>query len=247
MEKYSQTQDYEDGWEDMWKDPIHADKIHLDSVKGELIHVDLWKDPELLHGVGEIERKRSHSIIKAHKEQRPENHLLLVNFQIPGTPPLSLIGYWSIAPMQTQLIEKFFSMHDAKEAEEANVWRNDTFHLTPYIANGPWLISTTVPNIPAPTGSVLSQQYYQGKDYFEIDIDIGSSTLAYYIVGLCRGYSTTLQVELFLTLEQEEDGDSGEMNSHRDNTIGGIQLNFMDLEYAIDAPKLEVPEQSVPM
>lgn len=63
---------------------------------------------------------------------------------------------------------------------------DERFKLIPNVVNGPWPLKMAIGSKPALTGTKLSQYYFRGENYFEIDIDIGSSSAAANILSLVR-------------------------------------------------------------
>ena len=50
--------------------------------------------------------------------------------------------------------------------------------------HGPWPLKMAIGSKPALTGTKLAQYYYRGENYLEVDIDIGSSSVAANILSL---------------------------------------------------------------
>lgn len=58
---------------------------------------------------------------------------------------------------------------------------------------------------PALVGKKLQQFYFRGANYFEVDMDIASSSTAARILSLVRSLSTSLIVDVGLTIEVRSD------------------------------------------
>lgn len=90
-----------------------------------------------------------------------------------------------------------------------NFWKADPdycskrFKMIPTVVEGNWAIKMAVGQKPALTGTKLVQKYYRGQGYFEVDIDISSSAIANRILGLVRGVSKTLVVDIGITIQGE--------------------------------------------
>ena len=170
---------------------------------GKLIHLDVLKsDIERLDHISLKERQRRGSIIQYFKVRHPDIHLFIANFQLPGNPLLSVVGYWAIdlsepANAFSDLYKKFISSQDD------STFRLSRLKLIPFIVSGPWVVTSTVPNRPAITGKKLIHRYYQGTNYIEVDFDLGSSVIASKIVQLCRGFASRLVIDLNFTLQGE--------------------------------------------
>lgn len=77
---------------------------------------------------------------------------------------------------------------------------NERFKLIPNIVEGSWTVKMAVGNKPALTGTKLTQQYFRGKGYMEVDVDISSSAIAVGILALVSNYSWYFQHNLTLIM-----------------------------------------------
>lgn len=59
--------------------------------------------------------------------------------------------------------------------------------LTVYINKGPWIVQSSVGRKPLIVGGALRVEYHKEAQYFEVDIDIGSSAIACSIVRFVLG------------------------------------------------------------
>jgi hypothetical protein len=57
-------------------------------------------------------------------------------------------------------------------------FRNNRFKLIPKIVEGNMVVKMAVKDTPTLIGNKLKQYYFKGDNYFELDIDIGSSQIA---------------------------------------------------------------------
>lgn len=87
-----------------------------------------------------------------------------------GKGPVSSSTEW------VPLLERFWFGDDT--------FRNNRFKMIPIIVKGAWSIKTAVGQKPALTGTKLTQKYFLGPNYLEVDIDISSSTVANTILGM---------------------------------------------------------------
>jgi hypothetical protein len=72
---------------------------------------------------------------------------------------------------------------------------------------GAWIVKQSVGNTPAIMGKKLRQTYYRGSNYFELDLDVSSSSVGAAVVNLVSGYTKKIVVDLAYLLEgqcQEE-------------------------------------------
>lgn len=66
-------------------------------------------------------------------------------------------------------------------------YRNRTFKLFPRVCKASWAIQAAVGTKPALIGNKkLELKYSRGANYLEVDIDLGSSTIATHILGMVR-------------------------------------------------------------
>lgn len=56
-------------------------------------------------------------------------------------------------------------------------------------------------NKPALLGTKLAQHYHKGANYFEVDVDVGSSVIARHTVGVAMGITTSLVVSMGFCLQ----------------------------------------------
>jgi len=52
-------------------------------------------------------------------------------------------------------------------------------------------------------GQRVTQRYFRGPDYVEVDVDVGSSYVAAQIVSVCRSYVSDLSIDLGVVLQGE--------------------------------------------
>ena len=57
-------------------------------------------------------------------------------------------------------------------------FRNNRFKLIPKVIDGNLIIKMAVKDTPTLLGNKLKQYYYKGDNYFELDVDVGSSSVA---------------------------------------------------------------------
>lgn len=103
-------------------------------------------------------------------------------------------------------------------------FKNKRFKLIPSIVEGPSMIKWAVGNKPTILGQKLTQRYFRGENYVEVDVDIASSALASQIVSLCRGYARYLKVEMGIVLQGEEE--AVELPEKLLGTIGIVNLDI---------------------
>lgn len=58
-----------------------------------------------------------------------------------------------------------------------------------------------VKDTPALLGNKLKTYYHKGDNYFEVDVDVGSSSIARNVVGLAIGYSKVIVIDMAMCLQ----------------------------------------------
>ncbi|KAF5819835.1 putative protein ENHANCED DISEASE RESISTANCE 2 [Helianthus annuus] len=116
---------------------------------------------------------RPGSICQKFAAANQPDFFFIVNMQIPGpTTNFHIAFYYSTTtPIKdVPLLENFVEGDDA--------YRNARFKLIPHVSKGPWIVKSSVGNRPCLLGQVLKIQYVRGKNYLELDVDVGSSVIA---------------------------------------------------------------------
>jgi hypothetical protein len=109
--------------------------------------------------------------------------------------------------------------------------RNKRFKLIPTIVDGPSFIKWAVASKPTILGQKLTQRYFRGEDYVEVDVDIASSAVASQIVSLCRGYARHLKVQMAIVLQGEN-----EEEELPERLVGCVGIDNLDINHAADGP-----------
>jgi len=166
----------------------------------KFIGIDLFETPEAQKNMGAHPKNR---VNLAH--QRGEDAwIFILNIMVPGTPYLNFVCYFQ---GDRELIEQdtpfgkvarpFFNGNDDE-------FRNNRFKLIPKIVDGNLMIKMAVKDTPTLLGNKLKQYYFKGDNYFEIDVDVGSSSVARNVVGLAIGYSKAIVVDMGFCLQGNE-------------------------------------------
>lgn len=173
-----------------------------DSTLLQLVAVDLLRSAHTIEHVA----ARAGNPAQA---ENPANFVLVINLQLPGSPVhsnSSLVLYFSgqrrnaaDAALMARL-ERFA----AAESDEA---RSALLKLVPSVQEGNWIVRRAVGQTPVLLGKALCTAYHHvpGR-YLEVDVDIGSSSVAAGVLRIVRGASRSLVVDLAFVLEgQSED------------------------------------------
>ncbi|KAF1878943.1 hypothetical protein Lal_00047615 [Lupinus albus] len=143
-------------------------------------------------------------------------HYALVMDQMPSNPMYSLVLYYMMrTPLEDHpLLQSFVDGDDA--------YRNSRFKLIPYISKGSWIVKQSVGKKACLVGQALEILYIRGKNYLELDINVGSSTVARGVANLVLGYLNNLIVEMAFLIQGNTEDELPEV------LIGTCRLNHMD-------------------
>jgi hypothetical protein len=159
------------------------------------------------------------------------NHpfLFMVQFQVPGSPPLCFIAYFLARPGSIEGPSPFAELFsDFIEGDEQ--YRDTHFKLIPRVVKGSYIVKTTVGQTPAILGTKLVQSYRQGTKWFEVIVDVGSSSVAGGVLSVVKGYVKTITVDLAFLIEPHKDNELPEA------VLGAMQFHSLDLGMAVPLP-----------
>lgn len=154
-------------------------------------------------------------------EVRKKSFILAVNLQVPGKEHHSAVFYFvTDDPIpEGSLLYRFIHEDDA--------FRNSRFKLINRIVKGPWIVKTAAGNHGACLlGKALTCRYIRGHNYLEIDVDIGSSTVAHAILHLALGYVTTVSVDMAFLIESQTQEELPE------KLLGAVRIAQIEMEAA---------------
>ncbi|KAJ7566821.1 hypothetical protein O6H91_02G120000 [Diphasiastrum complanatum] len=125
--------------------------------------------------------------------------ILVINLQVPARPNYSLVFYFgSNRPIRPgSLLDKFVNGDDA--------FRNSRFKLIPSIVEGYWVVKRAVGTKACLLGRAVTCHYLREENFLEIDVDIGSSSVARGVIGLVLGYVTNIVVDLAILIEAKDE------------------------------------------
>jgi hypothetical protein len=152
----------------------------------------------------------------------PGRQFIVFNWQVPCTPVLSFVMNFALPESDVPetaaalaLLRRFMSR------EESDEYRNQRFKLIPGIVEGPWIVKRAVGNTPAIIGNKLTTTYHWGPNYFEVDVDVGSSVAANAIWSLVRNYVRALVIDLAVLIEAKTEDELPE------HIIGGLRVSHV--------------------
>lgn len=147
--------------------------------------------------------------------------ILVINLQVPAKPNYSLVLYYFVdKPIQPgSLLDQFANGDDA--------YRNSRFKLIPSIVEGYWMVKRAVGTKACLLGKAVTCNYLRKDNFLEIDVDIGSSSVARSVVGLVLGYVTSVVVDLAILVEAKSAQELPEY------LLGTVRINRIKLESAV--------------
>ncbi|KAL4433733.1 hypothetical protein ABPG75_000174 [Micractinium tetrahymenae] len=181
--------------------------------------------------------------------QSPAPFLFCVQLMVPCVPPISLVATWAApTPVAGKTPEELVAEYEQKtkgpapdsvraffmglteflegDGKEADARRNKKFKLIPNIPKGSWIIRQSVGTTPVILGQKLTTKYARGPNYFEVDVDISSSSVAASVTNLVAGATKSLTVDLGVLLEGQTP------QTLPEQLLGTIRLNAIDLKSA---------------
>jgi len=154
-------------------------------------------------------------------------------FEIPGpdghtTAPWDTPDAPEQRPLQepsagtAALLEEFFNGDDA--------FRNQRVKIVPHLAVGAWLVQRAIGSKPAILGTKITTTYHADERgrWFEIDVDVHSSTMAGYVLQVLRNAAKSMVLDLYFTLEGKKAEELPEQ------ILGGVRLHYLDLDKTRD-------------
>ncbi|KAK4760153.1 hypothetical protein SAY87_023284 [Trapa incisa] len=156
-----------------------------------------------------------------------KSFIFAVNLQVPGKDHHSAVFYFAAEePIpRGSLLYRFINESDA--------FRNSRFKIVNRIVKGPWIVKKAVGNYSACLlGKALTCNYHRGENYFEIDVDIGSSKIASAILHLALGYVTSVTIDMGFLVEAQREDELPE------RLIGAVRVCQMEMSSVqeVDAP-----------
>ncbi|KZV39761.1 protein ENHANCED DISEASE RESISTANCE 2-like [Dorcoceras hygrometricum] len=164
---------------------------------------------------------RPGGIVQKYAAKGGPEFFFVVNIQVPGSTTYNLALYYMMStPLEdAPLLESFVNGDDA--------YRNPRFKLIPYISKGSWIVKQSVGKKACLIGQALEINYFRGKNYLELGIDIGSSTVARGVVSLVLGYLNNLVIEMAFLIQANTPEELPEY------LIGTCRLNHLDVSKSV--------------
>ena len=167
----------------------------------------MYHVPEATHNLCSHPNNRVYKAL----QRGDDTWVFCMNIMVPSSPPFSFVAYWEgdrkLIEADTpfgRVARPFFDGNDDE-------FRNSRFKLIPKVVEGNYFIRMAVKDTPTLLGNKLKQHYYRGDNYFEVDVDVGSSAIANNTVGLCIGVSTAIVVDMGICLQGNEEDELPEV------------------------------------
>jgi hypothetical protein len=171
----------------------------------------------------------------------PDSEYLIMNYSFPGSTFVQLVITYVATPAALAVIR---SVDDPSALEidssespapwasllrqfytpDNDQWINEHLKLIPQCEEAPWIVRTAVGQRPALTGLKIAHRYYRGPNYLEVNVDLSASSVASAIIGMVRGCSKNLVVDLGWTIQGDTEAELPEMMLCR------TRFNRVDLE-----------------
>ncbi|TYH08623.1 hypothetical protein ES288_A07G030600v1 [Gossypium darwinii] len=147
--------------------------------------------------------------------------ILVINLEVPAKPNYSLVLYYAAErPVnKNSLLGRF--------VDGTDMFRDARFKLIPSIVEGYWMVKRAVGTKACLLGKAVTCKYFRQDNFLEIDVDIGSSSVARSVIGLVLGYVTSLVVDLAILIEAKEEAELPEY------ILGTVRLNRVKPESAV--------------
>ncbi|RHY51470.1 hypothetical protein DYB38_012046 [Aphanomyces astaci] len=171
---------------------------------------------------------------------RPGSHVqtapgftFIINMIIPSPNNLSMVFYFQ--PDSPTLLDENSPFSDllADFLDGDDAFRNSRFKLIPTVVEGTFIVKQAVGSVPTLLGNKLSCPYHRGPNYFEVDIDISSNSVANTVVGMVKGVTKVLVVDLAFLLESQSEEELPEA------ILGTVRLQNVSLDNPLRVPALQ--------
>ncbi|XP_065868463.1 protein ENHANCED DISEASE RESISTANCE 2 [Euphorbia lathyris] len=174
--------------------------------------------------IGDVLRDPNSRVRKAMDHEFPSGDKPFVwafNLQVPSKDNYSAVAYFvAKEPIpKGSLMDQFLNADDG--------FRNSRLKLIANIVKGPWIVRKAVgEQAVCVIGRSLTCNYCIAENYFELDVDIGSSVVASAIVHLAFGYITKLTVDIAFLIEGQTESELPEQ------ILGAVRFSELDLASA---------------
>lgn len=179
--------------------------------------------------------------LKKYLEAQPDHEFVIVNRMLPTTPILNVIEVFrrSKESRLDETFEKLFADFKNKDDE----FRNLRLKYLVKIPNASWMVRTTVGALggfrPVIMGKgYLKQEHFMGANYYEVDVDIGTSRVARGVTGVILPQQRKLIIDEGFVIEGQ--GES-ELPERLLCSVRGVRLDLYSLGIRVTDDKLNIP------
>ncbi|KAL6578682.1 Protein ENHANCED DISEASE RESISTANCE 2 [Orobanche minor] len=176
----------------------------------DLVAVDWFRDTKRMDHVA----RRSGCAAQVASDR---GHFSIVfNLQVPGPTHYSMVFYFVAKELLPgSLLQRFVDGDDD--------FRNSRLKLIPSVPKGSWIVRQSVGSTACLLGKAVDCNYIRGPNYLEVDVDIGSSTVAKGVLGLVLGVITTLVVDMAFLVQANTPEELPE------RLIGAVRISHLEL------------------
>jgi hypothetical protein len=208
-----------------------TNKLKVESAPGlfRLIAVDLIETGGCMQNICAHPSNRV-ARMKARPGADPNAYTFVLNFMIPGPPNLSYCAYWEVDKALINADTPFGRVAKPFFFGDDDKFRDDRFKFIPKVVEGNFAIRMAVKDTPTLMGHKLKQYYHRTDHYFELDVDISSSSVARNITGLVIGYAKSLEIDMAITIQGEKDSELPEVVMASCSAVHVDVLCAQDLE-----------------
>jgi len=100
--------------------------------------------------------------------------------------------------------------------------------LIPRVVEGPYPVKRVVENRPVLLGNKVTQKYFRGSNYLEIDSKVDESMVAASIIKLCHRFAKRIVVDMVWTIQGEQ------INELPERYLCGVTIHNMDFSKCKD-------------
>jgi len=166
----------------------------------------------------------------------PSAFALIFNIQVTSIG-VSVIMYHILPNGMDQVKKACPRVHDMLHALVENVRANRDkakvdarFKFIPRVVTGPFIVRCAVKETPVIMGQKVSQSYYSGNNYLEVDVHVDSSYAANAIIKLAHAYSVNIECDMVWLLEAKEEKELPE------RLLAGVRVSNVDFSKSEGKP-----------
>lgn len=154
--------------------------------------------------------------------------LFIVTWLVPGPPPRTAVCLFKrvvppkVDPKFDELFDKFLAGTDEE--------RNERFKFIPCAIKSGFFVRSSLKTLggmrPVIIGKKLKTEYFVGKNYLEVNIDISSSSIACMVCGLFLNALKNMVIDMAFLLEAGHDKDRGGKGKEElpERVIAGVRV-----------------------